>query len=199
MLNLTDFIRTFTYLGVGAIIFAESGLLVGLVLPGDSLLFAAGLLASQGIMNLAALIVVVVIAAIAGNLTGYAIGRRFGPPLFTRSRFLTNAQLAKAEGFFARYGGGSVILGRFVPVVRTLVPLLAGISKMKLGRFSIYSVISAVLWGAGVTILGFYLGHRISNIDKYILPVIVIAILVALIPTLIHFVIQLNHQRQPRR
>ena len=194
MLNLSAFIKTFTYLGVFTIIFAESGLLVGLVLPGDSLLFSAGILASQHIMNIVVLIIAVLVAAVLGNVTGYGIGKKFGPALFTRSRFLTTKQLEKAEKFFNRHGGKSVVIGRFVPVVRTVVPLLAGVGKMPLKRFNIYSIIGAVLWGGSVTLTGYYAGSRIPNVDKYVLPIIVVAILIALIPSLIHLVSQ---WRQP--
>ena len=186
MFNIDAFIKTFTYLGVFAIIFAESGLLVGLVLPGDSLLFAAGLLASQHVMNIWLLVVSVIIAAISGNLVGYSIGKKFGPALFTRSRFLSPSQLKRAEKFFGSHGGKSVVIGRFVPVVRTIVPLLAGIAKVPVAKFSNYTVIGAVLWGASIPVAGYYLGTKIPSVDKYVLPVIVIAILVALIPSLYH-------------
>lgn len=192
MFNLETFIKTFSYLGVFGLIFAESGLLVGLVFPGDSLLFLAGGLAGQHFLNIYGLIVVVLIAAISGNVTGYWFGHRFGPAFFKRSKILNDAQLKKAEFFFNKHGGKTVTISRFVPVVRTLVPILAGIGEMPLAQFMIYNVAGAIIWGVTICLLGYFIGSRIPNIDHYILPVILTVIVLSILPSLWH----LWHQRK---
>ncbi|HSX14588.1 MAG TPA: DedA family protein [Candidatus Saccharimonadales bacterium] len=187
MFNLEAFIRTFSYLGLFGLVFAESGLLVGIVLPGDSLLFLAGFMASQHAVNIAGLITVVFVAAVLGNSVGYAIGRRFGRQLFKKSSYLKPEQVDQAEHFFSRHGGKAVIISRFVPVVRTLVPPLAGIGQMDYGRFSLYNIVGALFWTTSVCLLGYFLGKSIPNIDHYILPIIAIVIVVSLLPSAWHY------------
>jgi membrane-associated protein len=191
--NLETFIRTFSYIGVFSIIFAESGLLVGLVFPGDSLLFLAGGLASQHVMSIEGLIAVVLVAAIAGNAVGYWFGYKFGPGFFKRSKYLTPKELKKAETFFSKHGGKTVIIGRFVPVVRTLVPILAGIGDMSFPQFMAYRVIGALAWGVTISLLGFYVGSAIPNIDRYVLPVIVAVVAISLAPSVWHIWRRRNH------
>ncbi len=186
MFDLVSFIKTFSYIGIFALVFAESGLLVGLIFPGDSLLFLAGGLAGQHFMNIGGLMAVVLVAAITGNATGYWIGAHFGPSLFKRSKFLTSDQLKRAQDFFAKHGGKTVTLSRFVPVVRTLVPLLAGIGEMSFVQFSLYNVIGAVAWGVGITLLGYYIGSSIPNIDHYVLPVVIAVVVVTAAPSVWH-------------
>lgn len=183
MFNVELFLKTFSYIGVFAIIFAESGLLVGLVFPGDSLLFLAGGLASQHVMNIVALIVVVLVAAISGNAVGYWFGHKFGPAFFRRSKFLTPKELKKAQDFFSRHGGKAVTIGRFVPVVRTLVPLLAGIGDMSFAQFMVYNVIGAAAWGITICLMGYYIGSAVPNIDRYVLPVIITVVVLSLAPS----------------
>lgn len=198
--NLEDFIRTAGYLGVMAIVFAESGLLIGIVLPGDSLLFTAGFLASEGYLNLPLLIVLVVVSAILGDAVGYTFGRRIGRRLFDRpdSRWFKQQHLRSAEAFYARHGGKTIILARFMPVVRTLAPVLAGVSDMPYRRFAMFNAVGGLLWGAGVTTGGYLLGQTIPNPDRYLLPIIVLIIVVSALPSVIHLLATHRHEISAR-
>ena len=184
LLSPNHLIETFGTLGLIAVVFAESGLLIGFFLPGDSLLFTAGLLASQGKLNFAVILVGCCIAAAVGGQVGYVIGARVGPTLFRRpdSRLFKHEYVEQAEGYFDRYGSRTIVLARFVPIVRTFAPVVAGISKMPLRTFSFYNVIGSVVWGAGVLALGHILGDTVPNIDKYLLPMILLIIVVSTIP-----------------
>jgi membrane-associated protein len=181
-----------------AIIFAETGLLIGFFLPGDSLLFIAGFLASkpQGLPHLPSIWIVVpvlVIAAFIGNEVGYLIGREVGPALFDRpdSRFFSQRNVARTHVFFERHGTPALVLARFVPVVRTFVPVLAGVGKMRHHMFMTANAIGAVLWAGGVTLLGYYLG-QIDVIKNNIELAAVAVVAVSLIPIGIEFV---RHRR----
>ena len=185
--HLTDpiwLIQTFGPLGVAAIVFAESGLLIGIFFPGDSLLFAAGLLAGGGILGYPMLVVLVCIAAIAGDSFGYWFGRKVGGALFKRpdSRFFKQEYLRRTEAFYVKYGPRAIILARFVPIVRTITPILAGTARMPYGRFLTYNVIGGVLWGAGMTSLGYFLGRAIPELAHYILPISLGIIVASFIP-----------------
>ena len=181
-------IKAVGYIGIFAIVFAESGLLIGFFLPGDSLLFTAGFLASQGALNIWLLAPLCFIAAVTGDAVGYAFGSRVGRRLFQRqdSRFFHRRHLARAETFFERRGGGAVILARFIPVVRTLTPVVAGIGKMGYRRFATYNIIGALLWAVGVTLGGYFLGKVIPGVDRYLLPLVVAIIILSLLPGAIH-------------
>lgn len=182
--ELAALIRTAGYLGLVAIVFAETGLLVGFFLPGDSLLFTAGLLASQGVLAIDVLVPLLVVAAVAGDATGYAIGRRFGRSLFRReaSRFFHPEHLRRAEAFFARHGGRAVVVARFVPIVRTFVPVVAGIGAMRYRRFAAFNLIGALLWAAGVTLVGYLLGSRVPGIDRFLTPILLAIVAVSVAP-----------------
>lgn len=173
---------------IAFIIFAECGLLFGFFLPGDTLLFAAGFLASQGQLELVPLLAVVVVSAIAGNAVGYEIGRRAGPRLFKKEDGIVfrKEYIQKAELFYEKHGGKTIILARFVPVVRTFAPVVAGIGKMDIRLFSVYNVVGSLIWGIGVTLMGYYLGSKIPNIDTYLLPIILFAMLISFGPTIYH-------------
>ncbi len=176
---------TLAYVAFFAIIFAESGLLIGFFLPGDSLLFTLGLFASQGKLSLPILIVVGIIAAVSGDAVGYRIGYKLGPKLFTpdpKRKFFNLEQLKKAEAFYEEHGVKTIILARFTPVVRSFAPMLAGVSKMNYKTFALYNTMGGIGWIAGMLSLGFFLGRTIPNIDKFILPVIAFIILVSLSP-----------------
>ena len=175
-------------MAIGLIVFAESGLLIGFFLPGDTLLFTAGFFAGQGVLPLGLLIVTVVAAAIIGDNVGYEIGKRSGPKLFTKkdSLFFRKDYVDKASAFYEKHGGKTIIMARFVPVIRTFAPVVAGIGKMPHKRFMLYNMVGGVAWGAGVTLLGYWLGSKIPNIDKYLLPVILIAMFFTLSPTIHH-------------
>ena len=179
-------IDTFGTLGIFAIVFAESGLLIGFFLPGDSLLFTAGLLASRGFSNIVLLMVGCAAAAIIGDQVGYFIGRRAGPALFRRpeSRFFHQKNVERARAYFEVHGSKTIILARFVPIVRTFAPMVAGVGQMDYRRFVTFNVIGGVLWGAGVTLLGYLLGSTIHDIDRWLLPIIGLILAVSFVPVI---------------
>lgn len=187
MFDLPNLIRSIGYFGVAAIIFAENGLLVGFFLPGDSLLFSAGFLAAQGYFNIWVLLPVIVVASIVGVGTGYAIGQRFGRRLFHRpdSRFFKKENLVRAEQFYQRHGGITIVLARFIPIVRTFAPVVAGVARMPYGAFTLYNIIGGTLWGVGVTLMGFWLGGFIPGVDRYLLPVMGLIIILSIAPGLV--------------
>lgn len=180
---------------IGGVVFAESGLAIGFFLPGDTLLFAAGFFSAQGqLPALGWIISVIVVAAVVGDNVGYTIGRRFGPRLFKKQDgiFFKQSHVVKAEEFYEKHGGKTIILARFVPVVRTFAPMVAGVSKMTRKRFFAFNVIGALLWGGGVTTAGYFLGSKIPNIDTYILPIVAFAMICTFTPTVVHIL------REPR-
>jgi membrane-associated protein len=184
LLDPTTLLQTFGLLGVAAAVFAETGLLVGLFLPGDSLLFSAGVLAAAHKLPLVLVCVVALVAAVAGDSVGYAIGHRTGTNLYRRpdGRLATKARLEKAREFYQRRGPSTIVLGRFIPVIRTLVPVVAGAARMPYRRFVTYNLLGGLLWGVGVTVAGFALGNAIPSIDRYLLPVIALIVAVSLLP-----------------
>ena len=177
-------IEAFGMLGVLAIVFIESGLLVGVFLPGDSLLFTAGLLSAHGTLpDLWVLLVTIPLAAIAGDQVGYAIGRKAGPAVFKRpnSRFFSEEYVEKSREFFEAHGPRTIVLARFVPIVRTFAPVMAGVGRMPYRTFLTYNVIGGVAWGCGVTTLGYFLGQ--TEVVRMNIEFILIAIvLVSFIP-----------------
>jgi membrane-associated protein len=182
-------IETVGLIGIFVVIFAESGLLVGFFLPGDSLLFTAGFLASAPSsvdenlhLSLPLLIVGCLVAAIAGDQVGYLMGRRIGPSLFNRpdSRFFKRENVDKAEAFFEKYGAKTIVLARFVPVVRTFAPIVAGVSRMHYRTFVTFNVIGGTLWAAGITLLGYFLGQVDvieENLEIAILSIVAISVI----------------------
>jgi membrane-associated protein len=165
-----------------AVVFVESGLLVGFFLPGDSLLFTVGVLVASDRLGIPLwlLLVSVPLAAIAGDQVGYFLGRKAGPRIFNRpdSRFFQQEHVDKAYGYFARYGARTIVLARFVPVVRTFAPVVAGVSRMDYRTFVTYNVLGGVLWGAGVTLLGVFLGGIpivADNVEPIILGIVAIS------------------------
>lgn len=193
-LNVEYIVGTLGLIGILAIVFAESGLLIGFFLPGDSLLFTAGFLVSTGLfkVNVVILIVLVFIAAVLGDSVGYVFGRRIGRKLFNRpnSVLFRQENIQRAEDFYEQYGSKTIILARFIPVVRTFAPIVAGIGKMDYKTFVTYNIIGAALWAAGITLLGFGLGHWFKSlgldIDTVILPIAAIIIIISVAPALIH-------------
>jgi membrane-associated protein len=177
-------IEAFGTLGLFAIVFAESGLLVGFFLPGDSLLFTAGLLASRGTLNIAVIMIGCALSAIIGDQVGYVIGRRAGPAIFKRpdSRFFHQKNVDRARAYFAKNGPRTIILARFIPVVRTFAPVVAGVGQMEYRKFVTYNVVGGVLWGSGVTFLGYLLGESIPDIDKWLLPIVGVIVMISFIP-----------------
>lgn len=188
MFDVAQLIESGGLLLIGFMVFAESGLLAGFFLPGDTLLFTAGFFAAQGRINLYALLVVVISTAIAGYYVGYHIGKKFGKGLFKKEDGLLfrTEYLEKSEKFYEKHGGKTVMFSRFVPIVRTFAPVVAGIGNMSLSRFNFFNVIGAFIWGGGVVLLGHWLGSRIPNIDHYLLPAILIATFFTFSPTIYH-------------
>ncbi|MEO8397770.1 MAG: DedA family protein [Chloroflexota bacterium] len=178
------------YIVLFAIIFAESGLLIGFFLPGDSILFPAGFLASTGFFSLPELIIICSVAAILGDSVGYMFGRRVGRRLFMRedSTFFKKKHLEAAEAFYEKHGSKTIVLARFIPIVRTFAPIVAGISDMHYRRFVTFNVLGGILWAGGVTLAGFLLGHLIppEDVDKLLLPIIILLIIIPGLPSLIH-------------
>jgi membrane-associated protein len=172
------------------IVFAESGLLIGFFLPGDSLLFTMGMLIARDEVStpLPVAMILIGLAAVAGDQVGYLIGRKAGPALFRRpdSRLFKQEYVEQAEAFFAKNGARSIVLARFVPIVRTFTPVIAGASRMNYRVFSIYNVIGGLLWGCGVTLLGFYLG-KIDFIRDNIEAMLVLVVLVSVVPIIFEY------------
>ena len=190
MLSPTHLLNSFGALGVLVILFAETGILLGIVLPGDSLLFTAGLLSATSKagdvhLNLPVVVGAAVVGAIAGAQTGYLLGRRVGPALFRRpdSRLFKQEYVDRTREYLEKYGPvRAVALARFVPGVRTLMNPLAGVAQLDAGVFTVANVVGGVAWGAGVTIAGYFLGKSIPNVDRYLLPIIALVVIVSLIP-----------------
>ncbi len=193
--NIPALIQTIGLLGVLAIVFAESGLLIGFFLPGDSLLFTAGLLASQGYLSFPLLLIGAVVAAIAGDSVGYWFGAKIGPLLFTRedSWLFRKSHIERTQHYFAKYGSKTILLARFMPIVRTFAPVLAGVGKMKYRTFLTYNIVGGTLWALGMPILGFVLGTTIPNVDRYLLPLILLIIVLSFVPAVIEIIRERRH------
>ncbi|MFP5375631.1 MAG: DedA family protein [Acidimicrobiia bacterium] len=189
-------LEAFGTIGLFLVVFAESGLLIGFFLPGDSLLFTAGVFAAAGKLDIAVILPGVFIAAVAGDQVGYAFGNRAGPALFRRpdSRFFKQAYLEKAQRYFDEHGPRTIVLARFVPIVRTFAPIVAGAGSMRYRTFVTYNVVGGLVWGVGVTSLGFALGEAI-DIDKYLLPVIAVIVACSLVPV----ALELRRAREEHR
>ena len=201
MIDLVALVKTAGYLGVLGIVYAETGLLVGMFLPGDSLLFTAGFLASQGFLNIVVLCVLTGVGAVLGDNTGYWLGRRFGPSVFSRegSFFFDPSYLDRAKAFFERYGSKTLVLARFIPVIRTNAPTMAGVGRMRYSKFLAFSILAAVLWGIGLPLTGYWLGSAIPGIDRYIIPIVLLIIVVSVSPGIYHLLKNAYHRRRQTR
>jgi membrane-associated protein len=179
-------IETLGLIGIVSIVFAESGLFFGFFLPGDSLLFTAGLLASQHILSLYPILIFCTIAAIVGDTVGYIFGKKIGPKIFTKenSVFFNKKHVQKSHEFFTKYGKKSIILARFMPIVRTFTPILAGVGSMDYKTFIRYNVLGGILWVFGITLLGYFFGKIVPNPDTYLLPVIIGIVIISVLPAL---------------
>ena len=182
--GLVHLVKFVGYPGLFAAVFLESGVFFGFFLPGSSMLFTAGLLATQGLFNIWILIPLLTIAAVGGDSTGYWFGNTVGVSLFFRkdSRFFKHEYLEQAKDFYEKHGVLAVILARFVPIVRTFAPFIAGIANMRYRIFLSYNIVGGFLWAAGVTFIGFFLGRKIPFIESYITPIILFIIIASLIP-----------------
>lgn len=195
--TILDWLGPWALIGVMVIIFVECGLLL-FFLPGDSLLFLVGLFVAQGSIHqpLWLCCVLLAVAAVAGNLVGYWIGRGVGPPLFDRpdSRIFKKEYVDKTHAFFEKYGNRAIVLARFVPVVRTFITAIAGVAKMDYRRFAIYSAIGGVIWAAGITILGYFLG-QIPFVRDNIELILILVVVISVIPIIIEFI---RHRREEK-
>ncbi|MBI2074770.1 MAG: VTT domain-containing protein [Candidatus Levybacteria bacterium] len=188
MFDIETLIKTIGLLGVLAIVFTESGLLFGFFLPGDSLLFTAGFLASQNFLDIKILVLGCFIAAVAGDSVGYYIGHKFGRKLFNKedSFLFHKDHLIRAQEFYKKHGGKAIILARFMPFIRTFAPVVAGIGSMSYATFLFYNFLGGLLWAIGITLSGYFLGSLIPDVDKYLLPIIGLIIILSISPGLYH-------------
>jgi len=196
--NIIDFMTTkglmFTYAGLILIVFAETGLAVGFFLPGDSLLVVAGLVARAGRLNVAVLLSTLFVAAVVGDAVGYYSGLKLGPRLFTRKRSLLfrPSHLQKAHEFYEKYGGKTIIIARFVPIVRTFAPIVAGAAKMPYRRFLAYNVVGGFAWVFSMILAGYFLGTVVENalgvrLEDHIEKVVVVVVALSLLPPVIEY------------
>ena len=197
LLTTRETLQQIGHLGIFGIVFAESGILAGFFLPGDSLLFTAGLLASAGYLNIYYLITGSAIAAIAGDSFGYYLGKRFGPKVFARenSRFFHKDHIDRAKGYFAAFGPITIFLARFIPFIRTFAPVLAGVGGMNYRTFLFFNIFGGVFWVLSVSLLGFFLGELVPDIDRYILPIIGLIILFSAITPIVGY---FQHRRNKK-
>ena len=194
--SLDDLVRWGGYVALVAIVFTETGLLIGFFLPGDSLLITAGLVAATGVLDIWWLNALLILAAIAGDSVGYAIGYRAGPRIFTREQSLLfrPSHVERTRQFYARHGAKTIVIARFVPIVRTFAPVVAGVGQMEYRRFLLYNVAGGVGWVTSMTWAGYLLGQTIPNIGDHIHVVVVIVIVLSLIP----IAVELYRERRRR-
>jgi membrane-associated protein len=208
--NIIDFLTTkgllLTYFGLVFIVFAETGLAVGFFLPGDSLLVVAGLIARAGRLNVAVLLSTLFVAAVVGDAVGYYTGHKLGPRLFTRQKSLLfrPSHLRKAHEFYEKYGGKTIIIARFVPIVRTFAPIVAGAAQMSYRRFVVYNVLGGFLWVFSMILAGYYLGTVIENalgvkLEEHIEKVVVVVVALSLLPPVIEYLKARREKRRLRR
>lgn len=189
MFDIVAIVHSAGYAGILSIIFAECGLFFGFFLPGDSLLFTAGFLASQGFLAFVPLVAFSMIASILGENVGYAFGRKVGPMLFTKaeSRFFKPEHITRAHVFFVHHGNKAIFLARFIPVIRTFVPIVAGIARMPFQSFMLYNIVGGMVWIGSLMTLGYSLGSHVTNADKYITPIVLAIIVVSFVPAVLEW------------
>jgi len=185
-ISLTTLLQTIGYLGLFAFVFAESGLFFGFFLPGDSLIFTAGLLAATGYFSIALIIITVFLGAVLGDSFGYYFGKKTGKYLFTKddSLIFSKKNLAKSQLFYHQHGSKTIVIARFIPVIRTFVPILAGSSNMKYRSFLLFNIIGGIFWTLLLTLLGYVLGNSIPHIEHYLLLIIFIISVLSFLPIL---------------
>jgi membrane-associated protein len=185
--NVPELIRMGGLIGLVAVVFAETGLMVGFFLPGDSLLVTAGLFAAKGDLNIVWLNLALMAAAIVGDATGYWIGRRAGQALYNRpnSFFFRKQHLIKTHEFYEKHGGKTIVIARFVPIIRTFAPVVAGAAEMTYRHFALYNIMGGIGWVASMTLTGYFLGRAVPDIDKHIHIVVAVVIFLSLLPGVI--------------
>jgi membrane-associated protein len=187
--DVESLVRYGGLVGLTAIVFVETGLLIGFFLPGDSLLVTAGLFAARGDLDLLTMNITLSLAAIIGDTVGYNIGARAGPKIFTRenSLFFNRRHLITTKEFYERHGGFTIVIARFIPIIRTFAPVVAGVAGMEYKRFLAYNIFGGIGWVATTTCAGYFLAQMVPNIDKHIHVVIVVVIFLSLLPPIIKF------------
>lgn len=180
MFDVNTIIQTGGLLAIALIVFAESGILLGILLPGDSLLIAAGLFAADGKLPIGWLVPIIIVSAIIGYEVGYAFGERTGPRIFKRKDgFLFREEyMGRTSEYFQKYGAITILMARFIAHVRTLVSVIAGASHMNRRKYTFYNVLGAILWGGGLTLLSYWLGTKVPNIDRYIIPFVLLSLVI---------------------
>jgi len=192
LISILKTLGPYAMFAIWGVIYAESGLFFGFFLPGDSLLFTAGVMASQGFMPIAVLSIGCFIAAVLGDSTGYWFGHTFGRRIFEQEKLplVKKHHLTTAEEFYKKHGKKTIILARFIPAVRTFAPIVAGIAKMDYKTFLSYNIIGGLLWGVGMSIGGYFLGSMIpaDKVDRYLLPIILVIIILSVLPAISHVI-----------
>lgn len=188
MFDVNAIIASGGLLLIAFIVFAESGLLFGFFFPGDTLLFAAGIFAYNGHFPLWLVISIVIVCAILGGRVGYWIGAKTGPKLFRKKDgiLFRHDHIERAENFYIKHGGKTILLARFIPIIRTFAPVVAGVGKMDIKAFNFYNILGSGAWAIGITLLGYFLGSKIPNVDAYILPIILTVTLITFSSPVIH-------------
>jgi membrane-associated protein len=184
ILDPVSIIETAGYIGLSLVIFSETGILLGFFLPGDSLLFTAGFLASTGLIDLKIIIIISFIAAVLGDSFGYYLGKKYGPKVFNKadSFFLDKKYIEKTEKYYKKYGGETIIIARFLPIIRTVAPIMAGVGKVPYNKFFTYNIMGGAIWTFLLPTFGYYFGRIIPDADKIILPVVFCIIIISLFP-----------------
>lgn len=187
MFDVTHLVQTGGLLLIFLMIFAESGMMVGFFFPGDTLLFAAGIFAASGHLNIVEVIIVIAAAAILGDNIGYLIGKHLGPKLFKQDSVVFRKEyISRAEKFYEKHGSKTMLVAHFIPIIRTFAPVTAGAGKMNHGQFILFDAIGCIAWTLVVTLTGYYIGSRIPGIEHYIEPVLILVVLAVLLPSIFH-------------
>jgi membrane-associated protein len=183
---------------IAALIFAESGMFIGFFFPGDTLLIGAGVFAAAGKLNLVAIFIVVALAALLGDNTGYHIGKRYGRRLFKKKDGIVFKQqyITQAEAFYDKYGSKTMLFAHFIPVIRTFAPATAGAGRMNYRQFMLFDAVGDMVWTVAVTLVGYYFGSKIPNIDHYILLAVLVVVVITLAPTIYHLVKAYRESKQ---
>ena len=200
MFDIVALVKTAGYVGIFGMVFAESGLFFGFFFPGESLLFTAGILASQGLLDFYILAPLVFVGAVLGDTVGYAFGRKVGPAIFTseNSLFFNKKNIERTRTFYKKYGTKTIILARFVPIVRTFAPIFAGVGQMRYRTFLTYNLIGGALWGLGVTSIAYYLGSLIPDLERYLVPIVLLIIFVSLLPLATEYIAHRRNSKKGR-
>ena len=198
MFDIVELVKTAGYVGIFGMVFAESGLFFGFFFPGESLLFTAGILASQGLLDFYILAPLIFAGAVLGDTVGYAFGKKVGPAIFKSesSLFFNKKHIERTRIFYEKYGPTTIIIARFVPIVRTFAPIFAGVGHMRYRMFLSYNLIGGALWGLGVTSIAYYLGSIIPNLERYLVPIIGFIVVVSLIPLATEYI---AHRRNSKK